>query len=289
MRTFSRLCRSRFCDERTLFLESVHAEAFSITGRRSYILIPTSEQARVGDKTYFGYEHWKKWPETFRYTKEDGEYFSGELRGLRLRGAAILEIGFGSGNFLAWAIEQGARVAGTEINGRSLKLASDKGIELLNAEIEDFPERHAGRFDTIVAFDVFEHFEVDVVRRRLEAANTLLTPNGALLLRFPNSQSPFGLSPQNGDPTHRSALSRSAIEQLMQGTSFRVERYTSAFRIGGGSLGQKLARRVRALMRDAIASILNFIYTQSIPWDPVVVIVLRKTGKEQAATASEVN
>lgn len=238
-----------------------------------------SDQAnKASNEVYAGYEHWKQWAATFQYTPEDAEYFAGETSGLRVKGAAVLEIGFGSGSFLAWAIDQGARVAGTEINARSLRLARDKGIELLSSDIEDLSDSHAGRFDTIVAFDVFEHFEVDVVRRRLIAVDRLLSPNGAVLLRFPNAQSPFGLAPQNGDPTHKSALSRSAIEQLMQGTSLKVERYAFAFRVHGGRGGRKLARRIRAHLRDLISRLLNFIYSQDIPWDSVVVIVLRKSA-----------
>ena len=228
------------------------------------------------DPLYNGYEDWKLWNEMFQFTPEDAAYFAGELCGVKVAGACLLEVGFGSGNFLSWAIAQGAHVAGTEINERSLETARSKGVELISSDFETAVGSHAARFDTIVAFDVFEHFAVDDVRRRLSAADTLLKPGGAFLLRFPNAQSPFGLAPQNGDPTHKSALSRSAIEQLTRGTAFSVERYGTVYRIGGGGLARGLTRRVRALLRDMIGRSLNFIYTQNIPWDPVVVIVLRK-------------
>ena len=103
-----------------------------------------------------------------------------------------------------------------------------------------------------------------------------LKPGGHLILRFPNAQSPFGLAPQNGDPTHKTGLSRSAFEQLIQGTSFEIVRYAPSFRIGGGGLATRLVRRLRHTARDLIGGLLNAIYAQDIPWDPVVVLVLRK-------------
>jgi hypothetical protein len=97
-------------------------------------------------------------------------------------------------------------------------------------------------------------------------------------MRFPNAQSPFGLAPQNGDPTHRSALSRSVFEQLIQGTAFEVVRYAGSFRVGGGSIQKLVVRTLRHAARNCIAWALNAVYAQDIPWDPVVVLVLRKRG-----------
>jgi hypothetical protein len=98
-------------------------------------------------------------------------------------------------------------------------------------------------------------------------------------MRFPNSQSPFGLAPQNGDPTHKTALSRSIFEQLIQGTAFEIVRYAPSFRVRRGSVGKRLGILLRSAARDLISCSLNAIYAQDIPWDPVVVLVLRKAGR----------
>lgn len=225
---------------------------------------------------YSGYESWKRWDKLFTYSREDGTYFNGELRDVKVRDAVLLEIGFGSGNFIAWARDNGATVVGTEINGASLAAARERGIEIVEAEYEHVADAHRARFDTIVALDVFEHFTIDEVAIRLEAAEQMLKDGGKLVLRFPNAQSPFGLAPQNGDPTHKSALSRSVFEQLIQGRRLQVVRYSHSYRVGGGGLLRGIARFVRGAMRDAICAFLNFTYSQSIPWDPVVVLVLQK-------------
>lgn len=236
--------------------------------------------ARAGGRAaaagYEGYVDWKGWRELFAYTPEDAQAFAGETRGLSIAGARVLEIGFGAGGFLAWAKAQGAEVCGIEVIPELVAAAREAGVEILPADIEAISPAEAGRFDTIVAFDVFEHFAIDDVARRLHACATLLKPGGHIVLRFPNAQSPFGLAPQFGDPTHKSALSRSVIEQLTTGGPLEVVRYGRAFRVTGGGIAKALARRLRYLARDAIAATLNATYAQSIPWDPVVVIVLRR-------------
>ncbi len=237
--------------------------------------VSTSKSTSV-DSLYAGYEMWKGWEKAFSYGSQDAEYFTGEMRDVQIQGAQLLEIGFGGGKFLAWARDRGATVAGTEINGASLTAAEALGIETLGPAIEDIAHLHAARFDTIISLDAFEHFSIEDVSRRLRACETMLKPGGSLVLRFPNAQSPFGLAPQHGDPTHKSALSRSIFEQLSQGTSLTIERYAPSYRIGGGGLCSGFVRLVRGLLRDLISVLLNFIYAQAIPWDPVVVLVLKK-------------
>lgn len=230
------------------------------------------------DSAYAGYEAWKDWSKPFTFDDEHAEYFVGELAGVRIAGADVLEIGFGSGNFLAWARENGAKIAGTEINSSMLAAARQFGVELLKSDFETVASDHAGRFDTIVAFDVFEHFTFDEIDRRIKACEQMLKPGGHLILRFPNGQSPFGLICQNGDRTHRTALSRLIVEQFLYGTSLSATRYAPSFRPRGKTMKKRLGRAARYLARDVIATTLNLVYGQDIPWDPVVVIVLRKAS-----------
>lgn len=225
---------------------------------------------------YRAYESWKGWTKPFTFTPDEEAYFEGECRGVRIDGAIVFEIGFGSGNFLSWARQKkGAKIAGSEINAASLEAARAQGIELLPAAFETIAKLHAGRFDTVVSFDVFEHFTLDEIIRRLDALETMMKPGGHLLMRFPNAQSPFGLAPQNGDPTHMSALSRDVFELLIQKTGFEIVRYGGSYRIGGGGLVRSVVRPLRGLLRRIIGGVLNFTYTTRIPYDSVVVLVMR--------------
>jgi len=146
---------------------------------------------------YTGYETWKGWGELFAFSPDDARAFAGETRGLLVAASEVLEIGFGSGAFLAWAQSRGARVTGIEIIPQLAEAARSRGIELLSPAFEDVAEENRERFDTIVAYDVFEHFSQNQIIVRLRAAAIMLKFGGKLLVRFPNAQSPFGLAPQN--------------------------------------------------------------------------------------------
>lgn len=229
------------------------------------------------------YAAWKKWDRLFRYTADEAAYFRGETRGLSVAGADVLDIGFGSGAFLAWARDQGARIAGVEIDPLLQEAAQRENIELLPARLGEAAEEHPGRFDTIVAFDVLEHLTREELIAALGAASLLLKPGGRLALRFPNGQSPFGLAPQYGDPTHRLALSRPVIEYYLHGAPFEVVRYCGVYRIGGGGLRRRLGRAARGLLQDAIAHVLRAVYMQDIPFDPVVMLILSRAAAPESS------
>lgn len=239
-----------------------------------------STRVSAATDLYQAYEAWKGWERPFTLSADENAYFQGECQDLRIKGASLFEIGFGSGNFLAWARAKGACVAGSEINPASLDAAQAQGIELLPAAFETVADANANRFDTVVSFDVFEHFTLSEITNRLVALETMMKQGGNLLLRFPNAQSPFGLAPQNGDPTHKSALSRDAFDLLIQNTGFEIVRYGGSYRIGGGGVARGFLRTLRGLLRSMIAATLNFVYATKIPYDPVVVIVLRLSSAQ---------
>lgn len=227
---------------------------------------------------YSDYQEWKSWDKLFTFTSDHAGYFAAELKDLRVERAEVLEIGFGAGSCVTWMIEKGATVSMTEISERSCAEARERGYEVLHSDLPTVAEEHTGHFDTIIAFDVFEHLDLDVVGAYLDACETMLKPGGRLLLRFPNAQSPFGLKHQAGDPTHRSELSLAVFRLLIASRPFDVIRY-------GGShlyLGKPLTpvwikRSIRRGLQTCIGGFLNFVYASRIPYDPVVVIVLEKT------------
>jgi 2-polyprenyl-3-methyl-5-hydroxy-6-metoxy-1,4-benzoquinol methylase len=233
-------------------------------------------QKQTSAVDYSKYEKWKGWDKLFSYNKDQADYFRGETADIAVRGANVLEIGFGSGDFLQWASDQGALVYGTEMNDVLLEAARERGISLLDASFERIAALYADHFDSIVAFDVFEHFLIEEVVEKIAACELMLKPGGKLLMRFPNGQSPFGLLPQNGDVTHRTSLSRSVLEQLVQERRLKVVHYSHPYRARGRSLGTAAVRFVRQRLRNFISTCLNFIYTTKISYDPVVVLILEK-------------
>ncbi len=245
--------------------------------------VPTAPVA----SNYGGYENWKGWTNFFSFDAADAEYFSGEMRGLpALAGNNVLEMGFGTGSFLAWAKAQGAIVTGTEVNERLCAEARKAGVALIEPRIETIAEQHRDHFDLIAAFDVFEHFDLEEIHARIRAVETMLKPGGHAILRFPNGQSPFGLVPQNWDTTHKTALSRYKLEQICRDTNFTTVRYAGSYRIRGRVGLKRIMRGFRGLAQDTIAAVLNVVYAYEIPWDAVVVIVLHKAKAAGVARSS---
>lgn len=227
---------------------------------------------------YMHYQDWKSWDDLFVYSPDHAGYFAMELADVKISGADVLEIGFGSGSCVAWMEERGARVSVTEISERSCSAARARGLDVLPSDLPSAAEAHGARFDTILAFDVFEHLDLETVGAYLDACATMLKPEGKLLLRFPNAQSPFGLAPQAGDPTHRSELSASVFRLMITQRPFEVTRYAgSRLYLGKPFWPVWVKRSVRHLMQKTIGGLLRFVYASGIPYDPVVVIVLQKS------------
>lgn len=238
-----------------------------------------TESAADGANLYTGYAQWKHWEGDFRASDRDARYFEAEFSGIDLHGRRVLEIGFGNGSFLAWAREQGALVAGTEIDEAMLGHARAHGFDAYPAAL-DVLAAAASRFDLVVAFDVFEHWDKDSLIANLKHIARLLKPGGLLLARFPNGHSPFGRVHQHGDITHQTALSKSSIEQLAGMTGFTVVRVSNAASVPvrrgmWSALKHHWRKRRRAQVERTIGKLYGI---GRLPLDPNLTAVLRKPG-----------
>jgi len=229
-----------------------------------------------GGPIYRNYSKFKRWDRFFQFDAEAAAYYSGELGTGDLAGKNLLEIGFGSGGFLAWASEAGARVAGTELQPESLQAARERGIALLDPDLASVAGRHGEAFDYIVAFDVLEHLALSEVVRMLDAAGIMLKPGGELLLRFPNGQSPFGLADQYGDATHIQPLSAEIVAQLVEGSDLTVARSGPIYRVYGPVAAKWPVRWIRYRLQDLLGVLGRFIYPSAISYAPVITVVLAK-------------
>jgi 2-polyprenyl-3-methyl-5-hydroxy-6-metoxy-1,4-benzoquinol methylase len=198
---------------------------------------------------YTGYSDHKGWSDIpfGSYSADDKVYFAAELKrhGIALRGAKILEIGYGNGSFLACARNAGAEIVGIEIQESLRERAAAQGFATF--ESLDAFARNAGSHsqDLIVAFDVLEHLTPAEILHALATMEGLLKPaTGRFVARFPNADSPFSLSLQNGDYTHRTALGQGTVLQLMTQSGWRDLYLGEPVWVAGTSRGQlKLALR----------------------------------------------
>ena len=155
------------------------------------------------------YMQWKSWgADSFgKVTRAKARYYDAELKRTRRsfpQQARVLEIGFGNGSFLGYAREQGWEASGTEANAGLVEIARGQGFDAHH--VEDLLAFPSDAFDLVVAFDVLEHIPQDVMPGFLLEVRRILKDKGCFLARFPNCDSPFGLTYQNGDPTHVTAM-----------------------------------------------------------------------------------
>ena len=100
-------------------------------------------------------------------------------------GRKLLEVGCGTGDFLAFAKEHGFTVVGTEPSGEAAQLATSRHLTVHNIPLEKFVAQHSTeRFDVAVMINVLEHVP-DAVRT-LQECKQVLNPGGILCIRVPN-------------------------------------------------------------------------------------------------------
>lgn len=235
----------------------------------------------LGAKLYASYDGWKGWKAPFAYDQEAAGYFAAEFAGVPISGKRILEIGFGNGEFLAWAKDCGAEVAGCEVTPAAIAAARTAGIPLVSPDFEADPDGH-GPYDIIAAFDVFEHLDPSTIVAKLAAIGRMLTPAGILLLRYPNGQSPFGLASQHGDATHITALSRAKIEQYATGSGLVTVRYGGVARGTAPSAAKAVVRTIRYALRGLHRRFIHFTYATDVELEPVITHVLARDASQPA-------
>jgi SAM-dependent methyltransferase len=238
----------------------------------------------LGSRLYASYDGWKGWKAPFVCDADTAGYFAAELAAFPVTDRRILEIGFGNGEFLAWARNKGAVVSGCEVTPAAVAAAEAAGIPLISPDFETDPAAH-GHFDIIAAFDVFEHLDPPTIVAKLAAIGRMLNPTGILLLRYPNGQSPYGLASQNGDATHVTALSRAKIEQYATGTGLETVRYGGVARGSAPSAAKACVRAIRYALRNLHRRVIHFVYATDVELEPVVTHVLaRSTGADTDIT-----
>ncbi len=131
---------------------------------------------------------------------------------------AILEIGCGTGLFLAYLAEK--------------KAVDFRGIDFDEAVYAFVPENIRDRveikeafvflgeaqergdtYDRIVMFDVLEHFNIDDGCNLLRKVRAMLRLGGKVIIKVPNAGSPWGQQFQYGDLTHQTHYTPDSLVQ----------------------------------------------------------------------------
>jgi len=98
-------------------------------------------------------------------------------------GKKLLDIGCGTGEFLAYCRQKGLEVTGIEPGKKALEYASEKLQLPVYDELWLNNQKHQG-FDIITLWHVLEH--VHELRGRMKTIKDLLNPGGLLCIALPN-------------------------------------------------------------------------------------------------------
>ena len=159
------------------------------------------------------YSKWKGWNEGALQKDSALDSYFFEMLNLSSRfsnGLKVLEIGFGDADFLLFCQRNGVNAKGVEVNQTQV----EKWQELLPVYNLLFLDETSEQYDIIILIDVLEHLSLDDGRDLLLKAKRVLSRGGVILCRFPNGDSPFGISNFNSDPTHITFYGSGLIDLL---------------------------------------------------------------------------
>lgn len=229
---------------------------------------------------YDRYQALKAWDAADLFTLQDADYFRLELRGFPIRGARIIEIGFGAGHCLAWLRQAGAEASGIEVQEALVAAGRARGFDTYLPGTFDWASVQEA-VDLVLGFDVLEHMTdaetVDLLRR----ASSALCPGGAMVFRFPNAASPFGLHYLAADPTHRTAVSGPRLTHLITENAIphlRVEDWRDQAMPPVRGFGRRLRRGLSLALRAATRAVLHngYLRGEPIPLAMNAIAVIRK-------------
>src|SRR6202158_1252167 len=185
------------------------------------------------------------------------------------RNGALLDIGCGTGNFLAAARDAGYGVTGIELDRNAARCARERlgfqtGVPLT---ISEFTEQHLEeRFDVVTFFEVLEHQAAPV--EFLQKVKACVRPGGVIALSVPNRERWLtGPDVLDYSPNHFLRWNAAALRKFLSAQGFEVlsireqpaglahtaQMMHMALRTGisqaaagGGSTGFRAARRAHA-------------------------------------------
>ena len=139
-------------------------------------------------------------------------------------GGELLDIGCGTGNFLAAARDTGYRVTGIELDRNAARFARER-LDLqrvLPLTISEFAEQHREeRFDVVTFFEVLEHQAAPI--EFLQKVKTCVRPGGAIALSVPNRERWLtGPDVLDYPPNHFLRWSAAALKKFMSAQGFEV-------------------------------------------------------------------
>lgn len=172
---------------------TVSGETFQLVYNKSYDMLVTSPTPKIEDlgkyyesEDYISHTDGKRslFEKMYQWVKS---YALGQkvklITKLNRGTGTLLDVGSGTGDFLATAKKANWLVEGTEPNNDAKELARKKGI-LLKDNSKEFGD---STFDVITMWHVLEH--IPNLKDQIQELKRLLKPNGHIIIAVPNYKS----------------------------------------------------------------------------------------------------
>jgi SAM-dependent methyltransferase len=160
-----------------------------------------------------------------RVTRSRAALVDREIRHLPATpGGRLLDVGSGSGEFVAQMAALGWRAEGVEPDPAAVASAREAGLPVTQGTLSDLdPAEHADAFDAVTLSHVIEHLHDPA--EDLRRIRPLLRPGGLLWIATPNLEAlglrRFGRDWVNLDPPrHLVLFTRASLERLLRDTGF---------------------------------------------------------------------
>jgi SAM-dependent methyltransferase len=139
-------------------------------------------------------------------------------------GGKLLDVGCGTGNFLAAARDAGYEVSGIELDCKAARFARERlGLQnIFPLTISEFAGKHPGeRFDAVTFFEVLEHQAAPL--EFLQTVRACVRPGGAIALSVPNRERWLtGTDVLDYPPNHFLRWNADALGKFLETQGFRV-------------------------------------------------------------------
>jgi 2-polyprenyl-3-methyl-5-hydroxy-6-metoxy-1,4-benzoquinol methylase len=184
---------------------------------------------------------------------------------------SVLEIGCGTGIFSRYLRKKGfTEVVCLELDKRLAPVLADLApFQVVFEDAETYVASISGQrtFDLIIMHDVLEHLPLEKACSMFKAFHAALALGGRILIRVPNSSSPWGARIFYGTFDHVTPFSPDRIREFANLTGFHVVEMA----------GQKTGKRRKQILAD----VLHFILSRILPehpeiWEANIVAVLEK-------------
>jgi SAM-dependent methyltransferase len=140
------------------------------------------------------------------------------------RNGELLDIGCGTGNFLAAARDAGYGVTGIELDRNAARFARERlGLQrVLPLTISEFAEQHLEeRFDVVTFFEVLEHQAAPV--EFLQKVKACVRPGGVIALSVPNRERWLtGPDVLDYPPNHFLRWNAAALKSFLSAQGFEI-------------------------------------------------------------------